>query len=307
VTDLSAIAAPPPPAQPSAHLRWLRDRVPGERLFAPRLALALETRDGRVVVDGEGQLPAVELEIGGSLAESAAIELERLGLGADLHLAARHVRTGPQWWEEHSQLGPLQPIWCVLAGRVDHADAARASLRPAADLPLLSAPVDRVEPSAEPGPIQGGDYVHRVRSRIGHDPIFYPWAGLALRDPGRRVFLVRLREGAQWHCPGGGMEIGERPEDTAARELREETGMLARPGRLIGCYSERQRTFENGDHIQAIGILMEGDLVGADLRADETNEIDQVGWYRVGRLPDLQPPWAGRVMTVLTGEGRTYD
>lgn len=49
---------------------------------------------------------------------------------------------------------------------------------------------------------------------------------------GGKILLVRKING-MWDLPGGRLEAGEAPEEALVREVREETGILARPIRLI--------------------------------------------------------------------------
>jgi 8-oxo-dGTP pyrophosphatase MutT (NUDIX family) len=288
--------------QPSEHLRGLRARVPDARLFAPRVALALTVDGGRLLADERGDLPALEIEIESSVRATAERLLASLSVAIPRDLQLLAVHTGPAWFEQHDELGPLQPIWIVLGASAGTGTTARG-LTPADPPPLAAQPMDL---SATPSRLPP-DYIRTVRAGIGHDRIFYPWSGLALRDESGALFLVRLAEGEQWHCPGGGMEPGETPAATAVRELAEETGLVARPRRLIGCWSAHLRAFANGDRIQGVAILLEGEVIAGPYRPDATGEIDRAGWYGADELPPLVRPWDGRVRLVMTGHGDRFD
>jgi ADP-ribose pyrophosphatase YjhB (NUDIX family) len=296
-----------PIVAPSRHLRRLRDRVPGDKLFAPRVVLAIQDRDGELRTAVDGSLPASDLELESSIEATAERLLAALPSAAarraqSLHLIA--VQTGPEWFEEHPQLGPLQPIWIVLGS---HADQLSPLVPPLETAPAPTVLRPALPFAGDSALASAGDYIRRLRSHIGRERIFYPWAGVALHDSVGRVFLVRLAQGAQWHCPGGGLEIGESPATTASRELQEETGLEARPTRLVGCFSRHLRAFANGDRIQGIAILLEAELTGGSVRPDRTGEIDAHGWFSAHDLPPLDEHWEGHVRLVLSGSGPRFD
>lgn len=54
--------------------------------------------------------------------------------------------------------------------------------------------------------------------------------GVVRRDGA--VLLARNRRD-EWELPGGRLEEGEQPAEALVRELREETGLAVRPGRLL--------------------------------------------------------------------------
>jgi 8-oxo-dGTP pyrophosphatase MutT (NUDIX family) len=63
----------------------------------------------------------------------------------------------------------------------------------------------------------------------------------AVHDDGGRILLVRHTYGRlNWELPGGASEPGESFEETALRELQEETGLAGRVDRLAGIYYRRE-------------------------------------------------------------------
>ncbi|MBS2535031.1 NUDIX hydrolase [Catenulispora sp. NF23] len=59
-------------------------------------------------------------------------------------------------------------------------------------------------------------------------------AGVILHDETNRIVLVRPRYRTDtWEIPGGAMDPGEHPWETARREVGEELGLDRSPGRLL--------------------------------------------------------------------------
>ena len=74
-----------------------------------------------------------------------------------------------------------------------------------------------------------------------HWPGKHIGAAAVVLDPRKRVLLVRHTYGRlNWELPGGASELDETLEETAVRELREETGVDAVAEQLVGIYYEAE-------------------------------------------------------------------
>lgn len=65
-------------------------------------------------------------------------------------------------------------------------------------------------------------------------------AGVVVREDGRVLVIKRADNGA-WEAPGGVLELDERPEEGACREVLEETGIKVEADRLTGVYKNMTR------------------------------------------------------------------
>ena len=119
------------------------------------------------------------------------------------------------------------------------------------------------------------------------------------RDVKGRVLLTRFvspgnPDSGKWTMPGGGMKWGESPEQTAHRELAEETGLAASLGPVLGVFSHwftDQESFR-GEAGHVVGIIYEAtDLIGR-LRAEfDAGTTDDARWFAVDdirRLPHVE-------------------
>nr|WP_223207854.1 NUDIX hydrolase [Actinopolyspora erythraea] len=84
-----------------------------------------------------------------------------------------------------------------------------------------------------------------------------------------------------WSLPKGHIESGETPEETAAREVSEETGIIGRVIRPIGTIdywfvADNRRVHKTVHHFLLVAV-------GGDL-SDEDVEVTEVAWMPLGEL-----------------------
>jgi len=103
-------------------------------------------------------------------------------------------------------------------------------------------------------------------------------------DPSGRLLLIRRRNPpfqGHYALPGGFVDYGERMEEAALRELREETGIEGRIVRLIGVYSRPDR--DPRGHCVSAAYLIEANRHEA-VAGDDAAEAEFVSNFHTERL-----------------------
>ena len=135
-------------------------------------------------------------------------------------------------------------------------------------------------------------YILDLRKIVGHRPLLQVGASVILEDELGRVLLQKRTDNHCWGYPGGSVELDERVEDAAARELFEETGLKANHLELFGVFSgkELHYVYPNGDEVSNVDIVFLCRDYSGSLRLD-AEESEDLSFFEAGQLPvNLSPP-----------------
>ena len=116
-------------------------------------------------------------------------------------------------------------------------------------------------------------------------------------DAQQQVLLCHRRDMDLWNLPGGGMESGELPTETAIRETLEETGLQIDILHLVGVYGKP----DTDDLVFAfLGQIRGGNII-------LTDEADQIAYFAIDNIPsNTSPRQQERIHDALAPEGFPY-
>ena len=125
-------------------------------------------------------------------------------------------------------------------------------------------------------------------------------AAVLLRDHAGRVLLVERGPGAtrsgRWSIPAGYVDYGEDVRDAAARELLEETGLVATIGPPVFVATNFHDPAKVSVCIWFAGTTTDGQAVAG-------SDASDIGWFALDDLPEL----AFETDTALIRQLRTGD
>lgn len=135
------------------------------------------------------------------------------------------------------------------------------------------------------------EYVKSMRKLIGHEPLLMCGASMIVYNSTKQVLMLKRTDNGCWCFPGGAMELGESTEETARRELWEETGLKIDKIHLFGVFSgqELHYVYPNGDEVFNVDVVYTGSIMNDEIHMDA--ESREYQFFNIDQIPsEISPP-----------------
>lgn len=134
-------------------------------------------------------------------------------------------------------------------------------------------------------------YIMNLRKVLGPQPLIMAAAAVIVIHEDGRVLLQHRSDNGCWGLPGGSMELGESFEETARRELLEETGLVAGKLELLYVQSGRDAfyIYPNGHQVYVASVVFTTTEFTGHIKVDQDESLE-VEWFHTTDLPaNLNP------------------
>ncbi|WP_455660784.1 NUDIX hydrolase [Pradoshia sp.] len=135
-------------------------------------------------------------------------------------------------------------------------------------------------------------YIMELRKMVGSRPLLMVGAAVLVLNEQGKLLLQLRKDNGHWGLPGGSLEVMESLEETASRELLEETGLSARNVEFFELFSgeEFHYIYPHGDEVYNVIAAFicrayEGDLT------PQPGEVSALHFFALDDLPEqISPP-----------------
>lgn len=130
------------------------------------------------------------------------------------------------------------------------------------------------------------DYVKYIRGLVGHNKIIMNAAACIVVNENNEILLQLRGDDHFWGLPGGIMEMGELPTESAVREVYEETGYNVEITSFLGDYHNLDKHWPGGDSAHIICFIYTAKIVSGKMVIDMDETLD-LKWYSYDDLPEI--------------------
>ena len=140
------------------------------------------------------------------------------------------------------------------------------------------------------------NYIMDLRKIVGHRTLIQCGAGVIIVNNAGEILLGRRADNHLWGYFGGSIEIDEKVEDCAKRELLEETGLIADELSFftVNSGADVRYTYPNGDEVSNIEIVYLCNQFHGEMIAQK-EEFEELKFFKPSEIdidmisPPLRP------------------
>lgn len=134
-------------------------------------------------------------------------------------------------------------------------------------------------------------YVSTLIKQMNKSPVIGCASVVIIMNELEEILLVHRSDNDTWGLPGGWMELGETVEETARREILEETGLTLGVVEFLGVYSGKElyHVYPNGQEV----FFVTSAFVSADYKGkavEDGIETKAVSFFNIDNHPSLINP-----------------
>lgn len=140
-------------------------------------------------------------------------------------------------------------------------------------------------------------YIMDLRKIVGHRPLLMPSSGVLLFNEKGQLLMQKRRDNGLWSCPAGSMDLGESFEETAIREVFEETGLLCKKLEFFTLESGEKMhyIYPNQDEIYSIEAVFICTDYEGEMKVQEDEVLEQ-NFFDLSELPEPISPLHDRII-----------
>lgn len=150
-------------------------------------------------------------------------------------------------------------------------------------------------------------YIMDLRKTVGHRTLIQCAGSVIITNEAGELLLGRRTDNHLWGYFGGSVEIDEKVEDCAVRELLEETGLIADEISFYMIFSgkEAHYVYPNGDEVSNVDIIYLCSKYHGELKAQE-EEMEELRFFAPSEIDIemISPPIRPVVKKFLDSAGK---
>lgn len=135
------------------------------------------------------------------------------------------------------------------------------------------------------------EYIKTLRNRINNSLLLLPSVAAVILNEHNEL-LLQEKASEKWSLPAGMIEPGETPRTALIREVREETGLVVEPVRIIDVFGGREYryVYPNGDQVEYTVVLMRCKVL-SNTCCPADQEFRSTAYFTKSQLPELALPY----------------